>query len=306
MDIDIVGGLEKIIRKNDAQTLAKIAPELKPLLNRRNCGIFWRVLIDVSGTLADKKVGGLFSGDPIACMKAMVHGGLPPNAELEKGRRPIFEAFARSENLALLMIRDLPSLDANALDPNGKTLLMLAAKGAHGESGASARIVLELLRGGKVDPALKDQGASALFDTLSKIVLRCQAPGAAELESDLLDAFVRAGVDINAPRCRPDLHNPVQINTPLAYFLKKIADWGAGSRPGLREGAERIAEKMLDLGADPALQLEKTDRLALMRVCETAGFSDGLAQRLERKVLADAMFSLPEATAGKAGGRRGL
>lgn len=304
-DIDVVGEIEKLIRKNDGATLGKIAPEIRGLLNRRNCGIFWRVLIDSAGALADRKASGFYKGDPMAAIKALEKGGLSPNQDIDSGRRPIFEAIERSPRLARLFAEEIGSLDPNVLDKQERTPLMIAASGAHDPSGANAMLVSALLRGGRIDLGLKDQGALALFESLSRLPLRAEQPDAAEIEARVLEDFVRAGVDINAPRGRTDLFDPVQINTPLSFFLKKLANFGAARRPGWKESAERIVEKLLDLGADPTLQLEKTERLAIMRVCEQAGFSDGLAQRLERKAIADHLFG-GEAEPPRKSGRKSL
>lgn len=305
-DVDTTKTIENWIRAHDAAKLAMVAPRLKEALNARNKTIFWRALIDRAGEMAAKKAAGSYAGDPMACVKAMLAGGLPLDFQMEKGESPIYLALERSPAVGRAFIKLRPNL--NTVDRADLTPLLFAVKNLKTQAPTAdgLAVVGELASSGGVEWRFKDQGAKAFFDLLpliAQMAASCELEGLKEVASQTIQGFVKNGFDINAPRGMGVSNDAVRIHTPLAYFIKKMGQWhsltGCLGIPEVSQMVSCLVETLLENGADPCLQMETTERMALMDVCRGAGFPAGLAERLESSALLGATTKKAESAPAK-------
>lgn len=305
-EIDATKTIETWIRRHEPEKILAVGPRLKEALNQRNRNVFWRALIDQAGEMSAKRAAGSFQGDPMACVKAMVAGGLALNFRLEKGEYPIHLALDRDPLIGLEFLKLRP--DVNALNSQEDTPLLSLVKLTRAAAPSVKRLecFAAIARAPGIRWELRDQGASAFFDLLPLLAIVGQDLPAQELRevsSAIVDAFAGNGFDINAPRGKFAPGDEVRINTPLAFFIKRMAQWnrltGGMRDEGVREAVSNLTDALLSRGADPCLQMEPGARMALMEVCRQGGFEPGVAARLESAAIGAA------APAKAGSGRRG-
>lgn len=285
--MDALDVLRLLIEKNDLEALRSLGRGLGPLFNRRNSAIIWHALIETAakrisrGESIEKAMGGI---------QALVGAGLDPNGKLDSGNDPLSLAWSREPELAAA-IGLLPGVNLNQEIAKESTPLL---KWSHDRGGSAKRWEAQQkwLESGKIDLLFKDQGMRCLLAALTDFAVKAKDIATEQTARDaakkLLTTLVRTGVDINAARYAK-VDDPVSINTPLAFFLKKLKQWDESSgglgTPAAQYMSATVTEWLLDLGADPGLQLEPGARMALMDVCSKARFAPGLANRLEKSAL---------------------
>lgn len=309
-DIDATKTIETWIRRHEPEKIQAVGTRLKEALNQRNRNVFWRALIDNAGEMSAKRAAGSFNGDPLACVKAMVAGGLALNFRLEKGEYPIHLALERDPQVGLGFLKLGP--DLNALNDREDTALLSLIKLMRVTAPSVDRVacLAALAAAPGIKWELRDQGASAFFDALPLLAIMADnlpLEPLKEASREVVKAFAGNGFDINAPRGKATPGDEVKINTPLAFFIKRMAQWnrvnGGRLTHEMSEMVSHLTQALLDHGADPCLQMEAGARLALMDVCRNAGFEPGLAARLESAAIG-AAAPMKKAETSRRGGSR--
>lgn len=296
MDIDVTKMIESWIHHNDVEKLLKVQTKLSEAFTTQNKPLFWRAAIEKAGDLTAHKLSGHFSGDPLASIKVLVQSGLSPNIVLDKAERPVFLALHRGPILTENLLDLKP--DLNVANEKGQTPLQIAIEKIKtgGEVKEKLSLIKRMVETDGLQWNFKDQGAFLLFELPFIIINQAHTESKEDLSSITRSIFKESQkrkLDFNLPRGKGVSNNEVKINTPLAYFLKKMNQWheltGCMNHSDVNAMVSEMVEIFLEHGADPSLQMEKSDRLALMEICRHTGFEAGLAERLEAAVLRSAI-----------------
>lgn len=279
--LDVVLGC---IKANEFSTLGKLGPDMAALFGRRNLGLIWPALIDQAAKNFDMR-------KPIDCLgsiKALAARGLPLDQKLDSGDHPLNMLLERSPRLAAAAIRELP-FDVNNLGRGDGTPSEKCLKIAGRNPLDYLEALEELVASSTWSAQANDQGAKicfaigGLFPYMS--IHGGPAAAAGPLEK-ILDGLVRKGCDLNAARLAPVAKTGSPVNTPLAFCVKKAARWAEnGGKGAAREAIHAVARMFIERGADPSLQMEPGDRVALMDVCRQSSLGQELAATLESGVL---------------------
>ena len=285
------------IKANDMGTCAALAQSegWGLLMNRRNQNIFWRALIDRAARPAASS-----EADPLALAKFFISNRLDPNAPLDTGELPLNALMQRDARLAGQAAKEIRAINLNASDRDGRTPAMQAVELLRTQPSGPGFVVLsELVGSPAFDLNSRDQGAAVCFKALALAPIAA-AHGDHQAAMDgalaLIGSLHGKGYDFNAARETPDVNARfgAQINTPLAYCVKKAALWlewgGAGGRAE-RAGSTvwAIATELIRRGADPCLQMETGQRVQLMELCRKSHFPAGMLQSLESGLLAQSI-----------------
>lgn len=283
-----------LIKSNDVAACAKLSEGLRALMNRRNQNIFWHALIDRATRLHEEGT----INDPLAMAKLFVANRLDPNAPLDSGELPLSVLMSRSPGLGLAAAEGLAGISLNEVDRSGRTVSLNALDLLKTHPGAGYQVLAGLVRRPSFDLSARDQGASVCFKGLSWAPIAA-ATGANSDEAidgalTLIAALDSKGYDFNAARETPDSKFGSTINTPLAYCVKKAAQWLEWSGHGARSSRAgtavwAIANDLIRRGADPCLQMEAGQRVQLMDLCRKSNFPSGMMQSLESGLLAQSL-----------------
>jgi hypothetical protein len=287
--VELVVGL---IKANDTRKAESFSSALSSVMNRRNSNIFWRALIDKAALMTDQGV----VNDPLEMTRIFVRNRLDPNMSFDNGDLPLNIMVARSSQLGRLALGVIP-FDINQLDKEGRTPAMRAVQAAKSQSFSSFDVVIEMIRHPSFKPDVGDQAAHICFKGLAWLQMAAGVVGAEEASSastKLIEVLAEKNYDFNGARETPDAKYGSTINTPLAYCIKKAAqglEWCRSRKTGEQMGETvwSITQELMRRGADPCLQMEATDRVQLIELCRDGGFPDGMMQRLEAGLLAQAI-----------------
>lgn len=284
----------ELIKRDDVATVDKIGDGLRPLMNSRNVNIFWRAIIDASA----KSVATKGDKANLGMARAFVKQKLPLNACLDNGDLPINMALSRSAALGKLMLSDLP-VDVNCFDKSGNTPALHCLGLARTMSIQSMDPVVSMVSRRDFDLHVKDQGAAICFKALSSLVIAAAADDDKNIgiwPSKLLAVLTAKGLDLNSARETPDSSIGSTINTPLAYCIKKTAQWLEWN--GHSQKSRRVVAAIADLtfefikhGADPCLQMEPGRHVELMEICRRHQFAPGMVEALEAGILRQSIAS---------------
>jgi hypothetical protein len=271
----------------------------------------WRAALEHAQTQSAKNASfGRQEPDPWAPARALMAVGLDASRMGGKdGDGPLLWAVRHGHwLLAEGALAWAPAQEANRSNADKKTALSLAAErlasgSVCGDKAlAGARFVARLAGGGRVEAKREDQLALAFFALQGAPLHWAQPqprqPGAEPMEclaamGEIAKAFVAAGGDLNAARLGRGVSIGSPICTPLAYLVKRLHQWdkvaGVFAHPKLKGLAEGLIEQMLQMGADPGLQMESVERNALMDICRGGRLSERVASALERAILGQAL-----------------
>jgi hypothetical protein len=292
---DPVQMLLELIRRDDAATVETLGDGLRGFMNSRNINIFWRAIIDA----ADKSVSTKGDRAHLGMMRAFVRQKLPLNACLDNGELPINMALSRSAGLGKLMLSELP-VDVNMADKSGNTPALHCLGLTRTMSIHAMDPVVAMVARGDFDLRAKDQGSAICFKALSSLAIAAAADDENKLAiwpAKLLSALAAKGFDLNAARETPDATIGSTINTPLAYCIKKTAqwlEWNGHSKKSKRvvDAIAAITFDFIKLGADPCLQMEPGRHVELMEICRKYEFAPGMVEALEAGILRQSLASV--------------
>lgn len=298
------------IRANDVRTCTQLAQSegWGLLMNRRNQNIFWRALIDSAASPATAA-----AADPLALAKLFISNRLDPNTPLDTGELPLNVLMLRDAQLGVRAAREIRTINPNASDRHGRTPAMQAVELLRTQSvGAGFAVLSEIVAYPSFDLDVCDQGAAVCFKALALApVAAAHGDHQAAMDGALtfISALQSKGYDFNAARETRDVNVKFgsQINTPLAYCIKKAAlwmEWGSVRGSSERAGSTvwAIATELIRQGANPCLQMEAGQRVQLIDVCRRSKFPAGMLASLESGLLAQEVG--PASASKKAPARR--
>jgi len=267
----------------------------------------WRACLQHAQTQIHKNISfAKTEPNPWAPAVALMTVGLDPTRMGAKGGEgPLLWAVREAQwELAAGAAEWSSKEEINRANAEGKTVLMLAAEklasgsvaGARGLAGAE--FVAKIASAKGFDAKHKDQAALAFF-TLQGAGVHWATPQARikgaephlvlEATRQLTKALVAAGLDLNSARLGRNVTMGSPICTPLSYLVKRLHQWdqiaGVFSAPKLKDVAEGLIAQMIELGADPGLQIEKIEQNALMQICRGGRLSEKVASSLEWAIL---------------------
>lgn len=282
--------VSSLIRDGNVRALSAAGNQLRPLLNRRNSNIILHALIDQ----AAKAQAARPSADNLAMMRVFAKNGLGLNDPLDNGDLPLNALMARDAGLAMAAIRD-PAFawDLNACDRSGRTPLIQSAEICKSRSANLVDLMRILIDHPSVDLDAHGQGGFVAYKGLYWLTIVSSVAGrlpASMGASVLVHSLAAKGYDFNAAQATADVVFGSRINTPMAYCIKKAAEWMRWNTRSVKkavvaEALSSTVQALISRGADPSLQMEPGQRVELMALCKQAGFPDGMMQALEAGVL---------------------
>lgn len=289
---ELAMAVAEALRRGSKAPIQALGSAAKGLRNRRNATLFWRSGIERAAEDLSRAMP-----DPLGAILALAAtGALPLDDPLDNGETPLAAMAARSPVLAARALEAL-GLDPNPLDKAGQSAMARALSLARSDPSGQAQWILSLAGSPRFDLSVGDQGAQACFKGLGAVALPwavAEPEKARRFALELGEKLSARGYDFNAARETPDAKWGSTVNTPLAYCVKKAAQWSRvapSKTDAIAQAVECLAELLMGWGADPSLQMEPGQRVALIEACREGRLNPRLAASLEAGVLAQALGS---------------
>ena len=276
------------IRANDFKFIGENAEMLRSLLSRRNFNKSWRSFVDSLALLKTKP-----NSDPIKSGVLLFQRSPFLNETLDSGDLPLSLLLAREPVLGRDFLLKC-DYSPNSVDKFGKTLTQGALSRARSYSVDHMDAVLTLIKHPKFDANRNDQAVTVCFEGLAWLLIAASISAEPVKIKNLieltLDALAGVKVNFNSPRSMPDVVYGDKINTPIAYCIKKGCQWlvmnkSQKSNDKLGEVLEFVCAALLRHGADPSLQMEGSQKIVLLSLCQEHSLPQSLRPMIEGGII---------------------